>query len=271
MAKYYVVTHKDIDSFIKDNFTVMFVGAAKKNSDGTEKQVPSGMLSDAEGDNISEKNGTYCELTAMYQVWKNRLNNSDSVGFCHYRRFFTTKSHSMNVKHYLNSDSIDRVMGDKRIILPKKILYLKTVWGMIEDVPFCKEMNLMRAALSNVSPEYVYVYDAYINGNETYLWNMFVMRQEDFSNYCDWMFTVLSEVERIYHAGNTIDFKEDRLYGFLSERLLNLWVTKNIDSKEIKELRVIHTAEGNFKGWLGSFIRPMKQALRILIYRSKHK
>ena len=45
------------------------------------------MIGDDTGDNISDKNRTYCEMTAQYWAWKN-VKDVDYIGFCHYRRFF---------------------------------------------------------------------------------------------------------------------------------------------------------------------------------------
>ncbi|MBO7299442.1 MAG: DUF4422 domain-containing protein [Kiritimatiellae bacterium] len=49
-----------------------------------------GMLRDDIGDNISDKNDKYCELSAQYWVWKNydKVGVPDYIGFMHYRRHF---------------------------------------------------------------------------------------------------------------------------------------------------------------------------------------
>ena len=56
-------------------------------SDFQTKKVPDGMYQDNQGENISSKNKSYCELTTQYWAWKNM--QADYYGFCHYRRFFS--------------------------------------------------------------------------------------------------------------------------------------------------------------------------------------
>ena len=50
-----------------------------------------GWMQDKKGNNIANKNLNYGEYTFHYWLWKNYLDqlNSDWVGFCQYRKFFT--------------------------------------------------------------------------------------------------------------------------------------------------------------------------------------
>jgi len=54
------------------------------------------LTGDNTGENISNKNQYYSELTGIYWVYKNQ--SSDIVGTCHYRRFFTAKGEPFQYK-----------------------------------------------------------------------------------------------------------------------------------------------------------------------------
>lgn len=54
----------------------------------TKNELP--YIGDDTGDNITQKNKNYCELTAMYWIWK--YDSSKIVGLCHYRRYFTVSA-----------------------------------------------------------------------------------------------------------------------------------------------------------------------------------
>ena len=52
---------------------------------------PSNWLDEKKGENISELNSYYCEMTGLYWVWKNKLSEmkkDDLIGNCHYRKFW---------------------------------------------------------------------------------------------------------------------------------------------------------------------------------------
>lgn len=59
-----------------------------------------GYLCDNEGDNISEKNSSYSEWTALYWGWKN-IHDTKYLGLCHYRRYFDID---------ITDESIEKIM-----------------------------------------------------------------------------------------------------------------------------------------------------------------
>ena len=79
----YIVTHKPCSIPSDGVFVPIHVGrAVSKYSDEM-----AWMQGDDTGDNISQKNPQYCEMTAHYWIWKN-VHDTEYVGVCHYRRFF---------------------------------------------------------------------------------------------------------------------------------------------------------------------------------------
>ena len=76
----FVSCHKEVDLFESEILQPVQVGAKNAN-----ERFP-WACHDDEGDNISDLNPMYCELTAQYWAWKNV--DCEKYGFCHYRRHF---------------------------------------------------------------------------------------------------------------------------------------------------------------------------------------
>lgn len=87
-----VVAHKDYPVIEKVPYRTIIVGNNHVN-------IP-GALYDNVEENIAEKNPYYCELTALYWVWKNIPHNYDNIGLCHYRRMFTKSLFSHAEKNF---------------------------------------------------------------------------------------------------------------------------------------------------------------------------
>ena len=52
---------------------------------------PDSWITEKKGENISNLNSYYGEMTALYWIWKNRLsylNDDDFIGNCHYRKLW---------------------------------------------------------------------------------------------------------------------------------------------------------------------------------------
>ena len=78
-----------------------------------------GFETDDSGDNISELNPYFSELTGLYWMWKN--SDADIIGLCHYRRYFKGKNGKL-----IEEQEILDYLSDYDIILPKKSDLIKT-------------------------------------------------------------------------------------------------------------------------------------------------
>lgn len=209
----YVVTHKQADIFEDEGFNPIVVG-------GADVHYSNG-LSDNTGENISKKNPNYCELTALYWIWKNRV-DEDYIGLCHYRRYFYKTIFHRKPMIY---NKCLKYMDRYDIILPYPKAWIgKTVAGWyIYDEGKQSELDVLREVVSDKYPDYLEAYDETMNAYEAFYYNMFFMPRELMDRYCTWLFDILFEVEkRINLEGYTP--KQARIFGYLSERLFNVWV-----------------------------------------------
>lgn len=69
--------------------------------------------------------------------------------------------------------------------------------------------------------------------------NMFYTRKEQLDNYCEWLFSILFELEKRVDISQYDSF-QSRIYGFISEELFNVWLDKNSQLK-VKYLAVYNT------------------------------
>jgi len=77
-VKIFTMTHKKFDAPNDKMYVPLHVGRAMSED--------LGYLGDNTGENISDMNCYYSELTGVYWIWKN-YHESDYVGVCHYRRY----------------------------------------------------------------------------------------------------------------------------------------------------------------------------------------
>lgn len=230
-TKIFVITHKNIAPISIDGYYLLFVGAEGKDSAKADYY-------DNKGDNISERNPNYCELTGIYWIWKNIA--ADIVGICHYRRFLTSSNIFNNPKYFLKINEIESVLKDFDIILPRPVVFEKSVGSKINIAPNIKDMAELKDAINICCPEYLPDYDWYINQNKTYWYNIMITRKPIFDEYCKWMFEVIKVFDSIHDMSVEKGYRI-RLQGMISERLLNIWIHHNISDEKIKEFRCIQT------------------------------
>ena len=212
--KIIVATHKKYDIPEKEYLLPVHAGASISD-------IELAYQKDNEGINISDKNKTYCELTALYWAYKNL--KADYIGLCHYRRYF-------------DIDNLDISKYD--VILPKKRhYYIETVYDQFKHAHGSIGLDTLKDVLIDYYPDYLDSYNKQMNKRSLHIYNMFIMKYDIFIDYCDFLFDVLNKVED--KLGDV-----DRLYGYLGERLLDIYIDKN--NIDYKEVNVINTEKVNW-------------------------
>lgn len=261
--KQYVVTHKkyELSDYLKNQgYFLVSVGEGKFINKG---------FRDDEGDNISCKNPNYCELTAVYWIWKNE-NDNDIKGLCHYRRYFTKAIISQDKKYFLTKEDIKKYFEDGvEYILPYKSRYVRNANYNYLKCGREIDLNILRDVINEKYPAYIQDYDYIMRHNWSYLTNMMITTSEQWNLYCEWLFDILFEVEK--RTDLTGYSKEEaRIYGYMSERLLSVWILHN-DFK-VKELRTVNVEEEkNFKYMLRELMSKFRvyQVLKTFLWKLK--
>ena len=187
---------------------------------------------DNEGENISEKNKTFCELTGLYWAWKNL--EADAYGLCHYRRYFALRPFGKKQTRILSDADAQRLLQDNDVILPKKRHYwIETNYSQYIHAHHKEDLDTTREILSQAYPEYLPAYDAVMARTSGHRFNMFIMKKEPFNAYCSWLFDVLFRLEQRLDISG-YDPVSRRVFGYVGERLLDVWVeTKGIAYREL--------------------------------------
>lgn len=248
--KILVATHKKYNMPSENIYLPIHVGCEGKEELGYQ--------GDNEGDNISLKNPNYCELTGLYWAWKNL--DCDVIGLSHYRRYFTNKSKleiskkkNSKMDLILTESEIKKLLSKSDIIVPqKRNYYIETIYSHYKNAHHIKDLDETKNIISEIYPEYMESFNKIMDGKTLYLYNMFVMKKENFDEYCEWLFNILFELEKRVDI-TEYDAYQTRIYGFISERLFNVWMNKQLEN--IEEVRVVNIEGVNWKNKILNFIK----------------
>lgn len=225
--KVIIATHKEYEMPKDKMYLPIHVGAVGKDNIGYKR--------DNTGDNISEKNPFFCELTGLYWAWKNL--KADYIGLAHYRRHFA--SSKINKKDIFNSvltyNEADAILKNVDIITSKKRkYYIENLYGHYKHTMYVEPLDETRNIIEEKYPEYLEEFDRLKKRTSAHMFNMFIMKKDKLDEYCTWVFDILFELEK--RIDNTkYDSFHARFYGRVSELLFDVWLnTKGYDYEEVK-------------------------------------
>ena len=175
----YTAAHKKVKEPPYSCYKLILVGSSNAKDSF-------GYLRDSDGDNISEKNPFWCELTGLYWMWKNAPKEK-YIGLCHYRRFFSTRAHSTKPSEVImNEEQIMHSIEGVDILLPKKLKKQKSncLCKSDADLEMCREYNYLKECIIKTCPEYANALKNVFLSSEMCFGNIFVTSRELFDEYC---------------------------------------------------------------------------------------
>ena len=195
---------------------------------GAQGKADLGYIKDNTGDTISTKNPNYCELTGLYWAWKNL--DADYIGLVHYRRYFTRKeAHTIEAKkqQILTGQEWQQLLSQYPVIVPdKRKYYIETNRSHYNHAHHSEGLDITEQIIKEACPEYLPAFETVMNRTWAHMFNMFVMRRDLYDAYMQWLFDILFELEKRVDITGW-DTYESRIYGFVAERLLDVWLGKN--------------------------------------------
>ena len=214
----YVVTHKNINKKIKSK-GYYYIAV------GNNKHLIKCDFYDDDGINIAKKNTNYCELTAQYYIWNN--SNCDIVGLMHYRRFLYKNVFSFIFNKPLSETFINCKLNEYDVILPQKYkLKDNNVYSSYCSEHYEEDLKNVGKIISKLYPDYQSAFESLKNINSYSGCNMIITSKKIYHDYSKWLFDILFELEKNTDLTKYDDYQR-RIYGFLAERLLNVYFIKN--------------------------------------------
>ena len=133
-----------------------------------------GYLRDDVGENISDRNQNYSELTGLYWIWKNEK-EADITGLVHYRRYF------LNARgEILSEEEISETLGKCKAIVSPLAEFEEgvTVRSFYASKHHEKDLEILSGVIHELCPEYDKAFEEVMNGRVQNYANMIICRRE---------------------------------------------------------------------------------------------
>lgn len=248
--KIFVACHKPSDVRSDDVYIPIHVGRVISKY----KEKMADMIGDGTGDNISERNPYYSEMTALYWGWKN-VHDVEYVGFCHYRRYFGETITMNNIDSFF-ADGTD-------VILAGPVFRLHNRWNWLKTFVCSEDLAIMQMVVKKLYPDYYATLSRYANDYIDYPLNMLLCRKTLFDQYAEWIFSILFECEKYVKLSSYS--RARRLYGYLSEFLLPVFFIHN--GIKIKPMSFFRSDTNDTVGGLNYRQRFIRKVLKYIYFR----
>ena len=225
-TKIFVMTHKSFSEPENPIYVPLHVG--RTTSDDL------GYLGDDTGDSISELNKYYGELTGLYWLWKN-YRDVDVIGVCHYRRYFVKEDGKL-----LEQADYEKILEQADIMVSNPMQAEGSYKDYFGQAHHVEDLLAAGEVIKQMYPEDYDAFSEVIKSSKYYYGNLCVTTKKIFDEYCKWLFSIFFELEKRVDV-SSYDLYHQRLFGFLSEELLLVYITAR--KLKIYEGKIGYTSE----------------------------
>jgi hypothetical protein len=232
----YIVSHKDSPLIKKhpDGYVPLFVG----NKQHELSSLLSDSVCDDTFDNIANLNPYFSELTGLYWVWKNC--GDEVKGIVHYRRFFVEEQGVPEQDKPIGMAAVSEYLRTYDCIVPVERPLLQNVRKDYARHHVINDLDMVRASIAARYPSNVAIFDDCMAGRYILPYNMIVARGDVYNEYCAWLFPILFDVYKQIDVATRNDYQK-RAIGFLSERLLKVWLLASGHSYCMKPINLVES------------------------------
>lgn len=266
--KVFALTHKKFNEPQDSTYEPLHVGRANAKD--------LGYIGDNTGENISNLNCYYSELTGVYWIWKN-YHKADYVGVCHYRRYLLNEEEKV-----FTAGELEGILQNYDIITSKRLdLNFSYYYGFGENHNI-EDLIATGKVIQEKYPEYYETYNRLVHSSHTYFGNIMICKKELFDQYCAWLFDIFFEVEKYVNFDSYDDYHK-RVFGFISEFLLYVWTTyhklnvyeckvgiigEKCETNEIKQTLAIYLKNKDTEGAKAYFSKAFEKRPDVLMEAS---
>ena len=224
--KIYIASPKHLDLPCNELYQPLYVGAYRiPHKDRRQNWL----YDDTYKGNISKLNSTYCELTGLHWIWKQ--SSEDTVGLVHYRRYFESPA---SKRHTITQREIEHILDSHDCIIPERIPCLTSKGRLVSVAEqyrtFHPGTDLIQIAeiIKKYQPNYYRAFLSFVRDEASFApYNMIICKRELLNGYLTWLFEIETRLSRRISPLDERTPYQQRVFGFISERLLNVYLYKN--------------------------------------------
>ena len=236
----YISTHKDFDNNIIINPTYIILCDEKSQ---LKKEYKIDIIETNKNNILYPKRRGYSEGSKIYPIWKSYKDgnlSSKYIGLFHYRRIFPFKN---------DIPELDKIFNDYDIIIKSRFQFRVTTREQYNQCHIAHFLDESINIIQEKYPEYYPYAKSFLAKKWGYFCNIFIMKQDDFIKWGEFVFGVLLEFDKKYNLTSDEDIEklirnetkklntffdinyQSRVESFLMERIGNIFYEKHFHKR----------------------------------------